>query len=323
MSTASSDNTRSGGVDITSDRTDTAGGQIVGRDNITATVDLSNGIIVNVTLNNTHDPAAQASIALISDHLRRLTEENTQAHALIAELSQQLAKTSNRPRRNNLTSVSNRTPSNAVFTRRALSGHGLEYDALTKLPHKSENGFWYRWAPLKLHPTMFQAPLTKVVRSRFNAGDILPIERQFSCLYFAEDPITAMFEVGAMLGNMSPGQYIENTLGQTGIVLTVQVHLQHVIDLFEKANSDKIKMSAQEMTGDWQNYNMEKDGVRMAPTQMLGEALFRTGVEGFVARSVRVPFKRTLGVFPDNLGKHSNLVYQDSEKTVVHRIGMF
>jgi hypothetical protein len=59
--------------------------------------------------------------------------------------------------------------------------------------------------------------------------------------------------------------------------------------------------------------------IGLAETQTLGEALFQTGIEGFRSLSAKIPYARTLMVFPTNLRRGSSIVYIDSG-TVVHRI---
>jgi hypothetical protein len=51
-------------------------------------------------------------------------------------------------------------------------------------------------------PYALSSAHTKKVRSRFNAGSLLEPADQFAALYFAEDPIVAQFEVGAVLGRV-------------------------------------------------------------------------------------------------------------------------
>lgn len=60
--------------------------------------------------------------------------------------------------------------------------------------------------------------------------------------------------------------------------------------------------------------------VGVAPMQALGQALFRTGVEGFQSVSARVSCNRTLMVFPQNLRSGSKLEFRDQSGAIVHQI---
>jgi RES domain len=149
---------------------------------------------------------------------------------------------------------------------------------------------------------------------------------QFQILYFAEDHQTALFEFGAMVGSPHiPGRAIPNP-GVPALVLNVQITLQQVFDLTQARSAQvPLQTTAQELTGDWDGYQSRSPmtsvtaPIGLAETQTLGEALFQTGIEGFRSLSAKIPYARTLMVFPTNLRRGSSIVYIDSG-TVVHRI---
>jgi hypothetical protein len=113
------------------------------------------------------------------------------------------------------------------------------------------------------------------------------------------------------------------------VILNVRVHLREVVDLTDVPGAQHLlDTTAKKLTGDWDGYG-QRGSTRpvplsapsgLAPTQELGEALYRTGVEGFKAISAKIPTHRTLMVFPQNLSPASYLEYQDQNGAVVDRI---
>jgi hypothetical protein len=163
-----------------------------------------------------------------------------------------------------------------------------------------------------------------VARTRFNAGFLLAPSAQYECIYFADDTICAQFETRAQLGEFMPGMHLPNP--HTPIAaLNVRVNLHKIMDVSEVAAQSHIGTTVQELTGDWQGYQVRSPGTNVkaptgpSPTQDLGWALFRTGVEGFRATSARMPWHKTLIVFPANMRVGSWITYTDPSG-VVHRI---
>jgi hypothetical protein len=109
-------------------------------------------------------------------------------------------------------------------------------------------------------------------------------------------------------------------------MLSVQMVLHSVIDLSDVHNQGFVDTSAQELTGDWDGYVIRNQITNiclpngLAPTQILGEALKNTGVEGFKSISAKVPYHRTLMVFPQNLHFNSRLVFTDQSGKIVDAI---
>jgi RES domain len=141
---------------------------------------------------------------------------------------------------------------------------------------------------------------------------------QFQILYFAEDHQTALFEFGAMVGSPHiPGRAIPNP-GVPSLVLNVQITLQQVFDLTQ-VRSAQVPLQTTDRYQSRSPMTSVTAPIGLAETQTLGEALFQTGIEGFRSLSVKIPYARTLMVFPTNLRRGSSIVYIDSG-TVVHRI---
>jgi hypothetical protein len=147
---------------------------------------------------------------------------------------------------------------------------------------------------------------------------LLPGGRQFCALYLADTPITALHEVGAMLGTpFRPGGSLPHPAASY-LVISVRVDLKNVVCLEDGASCDELVTTAQELTGDWDGYFHRQTSkvpyltqpTGIAPTQHLGEVLFNTlvttqartvRVDGFTSISAKVPNSRTLVVFPENM----------------------
>lgn len=199
--------------------------------------------------------------------------------------------------------------------------------ACGRLPRTPENGVWYRLILPGHLPTALSSAHTKKVRSRFNAGSLLDPADQFAALYFAEDPIVAQFEVGAVLGSLTPGGHVPHPRQSTFVTMAVWIILHDVIDLTEVTNAHvPLGTNAQELTGDWRGYELRtprtsvSEPTGIAPTQDLGKALFATGTEGFRAISAKIPYAKTLTVFTDNLQSSSSLTFIDPSGATAHRI---
>jgi hypothetical protein len=115
---------------------------------------------------------------------------------------------------------------------------------------------------------------------------------------------------------------------RTFTIINATIVLQEVCDLTEVAAAQApLATTAQELTGDWEGYQVRGPATSIsaptgtAPTQELGHALYRTGVEGFRSISARVPYSRTLMIFPANLKSGSSIDYVDPRNNIViHRV---
>lgn len=190
--------------------------------------------------------------------------------------------------------------------------------ACAGLPRTPETGVWYRATQIGYLSSALTSSHTAVARSRFNAGILLPPARQYETLYFAVDHLTALFEFGAMVGNPAiPGAAIPNP-ALAPVILNAAITLHEVVDLSLLSMQSALATTAQELTGDWYGYQSRAiltpvvPPVGIAPTQELGEALFNTaGVEGFRCLSARVPYNRTLIIFPQKLLRGSSVVFSN------------
>lgn len=150
---------------------------------------------------------------------------------------------------------------------------------------------------------------TATVTSRFSsATEAAP---GFEILYLAENQLVAMYEAGVLFGSAaSPGAIVPNpNLAIT--VLPISINLTGIADLTDPVEASRIGTSAQDLTGDWRSYSqrpaLASSRTRhsgKAPTQQLGEELFRLGsYHGFISFSAKLPDYKILGVFVERLKK--------------------
>jgi hypothetical protein len=113
---------------------------------------------------------------------------------------------------------------------------------------------WYRavlprFAPAPIPPHGF----THTVATRFNAGDGQAPQHRFDTLDLAEDPLTSLFEFGALLGTPLRPSWSVGDLGRPARVVRFTISSQRVVDLTDPAVSEPILgTTAQELTGDWE-----------------------------------------------------------------------
>lgn len=167
------------------------------------------------------------------------------------------------------------------------------------LPALPENCTWYRALDVNYLATALQTAHTRGSRSRYSPGHLLAPTNQFEILYLAGDPVTALFEFEAVFGD--PASAIPNPR-ISPVILNVQVVLHAIYDLTHVADAQvPLDVTAQELTGDWRGYGTRGPRkpiplpVGYAPTQELGIHLFRTGIEGFLGISAKIPTKPKFG----------------------------
>ena len=87
-------------------------------------------------------------------------------------------------------------------------------------------------------------------------------------------------------------------------------------DLTAVASQNLLATTAQELTGDWEGYQLRSprtsvsEPVGLAPTQELGAAIYDVpDLEGFRTPSARVPYAMNLVVFPEKLQPGSRVVF--------------
>lgn len=172
------------------------------------------------------------------------------------------------------------------------------------LPVRPHTGTWYRAIAPVHFATALSTSHSRTVPGRFNDGS--PASPAFPILYLAEDPMLALFEVGALYGSPAPGKTVPNPK-HSAATLNVNVTLNKAADLTSIPEQLIFDTNVQELTGDWPGFKTRnastsvKVPIGIAPTQELGAALYAVaGLEGFFAVSAKLPYLMNLVVFPDN-----------------------
>lgn len=122
----------------------------------------------------------------------------------------------------------------------------------------------------------------------------------FSSLYLATDPVTALHEVVSVF--TPPRGPVFTLRTSPWVVITVEGVLSNIIDLTDFGIQRKLKTSMAELTGDWA---YTQSTVGRAPTQVLGQAAFDSGILGFQYKSARnIGGGDAVVVFTDHLANH-------------------
>lgn len=202
-------------------------------------------------------------------------------------------------------------------------------DPLPPLPCVPERATWYRAVSLQYLDKALSSEHTRITSSRFSSGSMLMPAHEL--VYLAKTPELALYEVGAMLGSpLKPGSSVAHPHLSLAI-LSVQVQLQHVADLTDVTHGHlPLQTTAQELTGDWMGYSTRawhttvKQPTGPAPTQLLGAALFHSGLyEGFRTPSAKLPHEEILAIFPEHLAPGSFIEYSYNDaagKPQLHRL---
>jgi hypothetical protein len=193
-----------------------------------------------------------------------------------------------------------------------------------KLVRRRERRTWYR----AFDPRHALTPLSSVhtigVMFRFSPGN--EAVQPFEILHFSESHDLTLWEMGAVYGSIRDGIVLPNPTVCVQII-NVEVDLQQIGDLTVVAEQAKLRTSVQELTGDWKGYQRRRANSSVfeprddvAPTQVLGEAMFAAGFEGFRAVSAKVPDQMNLVVFPQNLIRGSRVSFVDTGTGQIHEI---
>jgi hypothetical protein len=174
-------------------------------------------------------------------------------------------------------------------------------------------GTWYRAIRQEHWETRLSARHTITVTTRFSAGS--PANPAYQVLYLAQDHQLALFEVRALGG--SPEAPIPDPR-MTWTVLPLVVTLRAVADLTDPVEQRQIGMSAQELTGKWDQHK----GSERAPTQRLGAALFELpGLDGFlVPTAIPGVSGKNLVVFPEKLKARSRIEFRNPKSGRIERL---
>lgn len=185
-------------------------------------------------------------------------------------------------------------------------------------------GTWYRAIQPQHWQTSLQTEQTRINPGRYNPG--AAGQPGFEILYLCENPIVALFETQAMFGSPKLGELIPHPR-KAWLILNVNILLKYAADLTMLAEQEKLKTTAQELTGDWTGYHERNanssvtEPTGLAPTQQLGNVLFDLPrLEGFQTVSARIPYQRNLVIFPQKLLPGSRVEFFHPATGVRHSI---
>lgn len=186
--------------------------------------------------------------------------------------------------------------------------------AVAALPVRAARGAWYRAIQPQYWESLLNTTYTSTIRTRFNPGN-----GGFEIFYTGENHLVALLEVRDLLGTpMTAGLLAPSPLRRQWGIINVRVNPARVVDLTSGAARRQLQTSAQELTGDWEGYYYRNQMRAVpkpsspAPTQRLGQALFRRGdVEGFITYSAKLAHHKVLVVFPQRVSAPSRIVFQD------------
>ncbi len=164
-----------------------------------------------------------------------------------------------------------------------------------RLPTTSlSSRIWYR----AVDPAFASsAPRPSVGVTRFNDGP--SGSPSYRLLYFAPDPVTALYEVEVLLGSIFSFSVPNPFRG--AVVTRHTVPRLNIVDLGVPANRSLVDTTRQELTGDWRAYHRPQ--AAPAPTQALARAVHQAkpAAHGILAPSARNPHVNNLIAFYDRV----------------------
>jgi hypothetical protein len=191
----------------------------------------------------------------------------------------------------------------------------------SRLASERLSGTWFRAIPPRFWRTSLQTSHTRNVLSRFSPGPAG--NPAFEILYLCENGTIALEEVGAQFRHPTSGRVFTSPVPT--LIVNVDVSLQYIVDLTDVSQQRLVRTNAQELTGDWRAYSYRQPSssvprpVGVAPTQMLGQALFNSpSLEGFLVMSAKLPDHRNLIVFPQKLAPGSTLRFVNPLTNDIH-----
>ncbi len=179
-------------------------------------------------------------------------------------------------------------------------------DVLQALPRQTMHGPWSRAVGLHLlkgPPPGF--PVGSPPQPLWPGGATLNGARftpkgGFDCLYLATDPVTALHEVVSVF--TPPKGPVFTLRTSPWVVLTIEGVLCNILDLTDDVVQFRLKTNFMELTGDW-NYTQS---ISRAPTQMLAQAAFDSGILGMRYKSAKnIGGGDSIVVFTDHLVANS------------------
>ncbi len=182
-----------------------------------------------------------------------------------------------------------------------LIGSGL-IQALASLSVQEEIGVAYRVIHAKYAGSALSSIGSLKFGGRYNPPQTLEL------LYLANDPVTALQEVNAVIQTESR---LLGVKGPPRILLSVDYRLQAVLDICNPNTQSVLKTTLTELIAPWRPVNAQG---QLASTQILGTAVYDfKSIEALKVPSAREPKTHNVVIFVDRLRSNSLLrVYDDS-----------
>ncbi|MGL5941442.1 MAG: RES family NAD+ phosphorylase [Waterburya sp.] len=176
---------------------------------------------------------------------------------------------------------------------------------IAELPTISEAGVVYRFIKAKY----LNEPLSSI--GSLKVGGRYNIKNQFEALYLANNPITALREIRAIVETSS--EIIASRIPPY-VLLSIEYNLRKIVDLTDDNCQKALVTNIQELTGNW--LYMQSIG-QIAPTQSLGLAVYQSkNIEALKVPSATAPNQYNLVIFTQNLSSESLLTVYDNTGTI-------
>ena len=189
-----------------------------------------------------------------------------------------------------------------------LTGENLQ-SAVSELPRSAFQTTAFRL----VHIRYSQEPLSSIGSLR--VGGRYNIHNQFPALYTSDTPITALRELESLVETAAGLMAVKSP---PYLLLSIECHLNAVVDLTELTHQQNLGTNFQESTGLWKPMQTQGQDV---PTQLLGSTAYNSNkIEALKVSSARDSGAYNLVIFPDRLSSSSSLEIYDPSGTVQARL---
>lgn len=167
-----------------------------------------------------------------------------------------------------------------------------------EIPGAALRGFFFRGIPLKYVATPLSALGSRVGGGRYNAAG------SFDVYYLAPNPDVALHETRSIDASGAPKRIAPLAL------FSVDVELQHVVDLTRDETLRILGMASADLTREWRALVLAGE---TPTTHTIGAAARAAGVEALVYPSARVPGAANLAIIVDRLRRGSTVRVNPTE----------
>lgn len=181
--------------------------------------------------------------------------------------------------------------------------------ALGKVPISVMEGFAFRLVDIKYQQDFLSTIGSLKVGGRYN------IRNEFAAFYAADNPITALKELRALIETPAGLKTVESS---PRVLFTIQYRLNKAIDLTDSETQNALGTNLQELTGVWRPI---QDRGEIPPTQLLGQTVYQLGkIEALKVPSSVDASAYNLVIFSDRLSPESLLRVYDNSGTIQTKI---